>query len=60
MKIAFIVTTFPSLSETFILNQIIGLIERGHKVNIYTSKLGNLDLKHQNSIFRSEKLKLIN
>jgi hypothetical protein len=35
MKIAFIVGTFPSLSETFILNQITGLIDRGHEVHIH-------------------------
>ena len=35
MKIAFIVGKFPSLSETFILNQITGLIDRGHEVDIY-------------------------
>jgi colanic acid/amylovoran biosynthesis glycosyltransferase len=36
MRIAVIVGRFPVLSETFILNQIIGLIERGNKVDIYT------------------------
>jgi colanic acid/amylovoran biosynthesis glycosyltransferase len=35
MKIAFIVNKFPVISETFILNQITGLICRGHKVHIY-------------------------
>ena len=35
MKIAFIVWRFPVLSEAFILNQIIGLIERGHDVHIH-------------------------
>ncbi|MEO1375905.1 MAG: glycosyltransferase [Cyanobacteria bacterium J06635_10] len=35
MKIAIIVNHFPALSETFILNQITGLIERGHEVHIY-------------------------
>ncbi len=35
MKIAFIVPQFPLLSETFILNQITGLIDRGHKVDIF-------------------------
>ncbi|MBW4665692.1 MAG: glycosyltransferase [Chroococcus sp. CMT-3BRIN-NPC107] len=35
MKVAFIVWEFPSLSETFILNQIVGLIERGHEVDIF-------------------------
>ncbi|NWF60805.1 MAG: glycosyltransferase [Fischerella sp.] len=37
MKIAFIVNKFPVLSETFILNQITGLINRGHEVHIYGS-----------------------
>jgi len=35
MKIAFIVTDFPKLSETFILNQITGLLELGHEVEIF-------------------------
>lgn len=35
MKIAMIVGDFPVLSETFILNQITGLIDRGHSVDIY-------------------------
>ncbi|VEP13234.1 Glycosyltransferase [Hyella patelloides LEGE 07179] len=38
MRIAFIVETFPALSETFILNQITGLIDRGHQVDIYAVK----------------------
>lgn len=35
MKIAFILDAFPKLSETFILNQITGLIDRGQQVDIY-------------------------
>jgi len=35
MRIAFIVSSFPALSETFILNQITGLIDRGHEVDIF-------------------------
>jgi len=35
MRIAFIVNQFPTLSETFVLNQITGLIDRGHEVDIY-------------------------
>lgn len=35
MKIAFIVDVFPILSETFVINQITGLIDRGHDVHIY-------------------------
>lgn len=37
MKIAFVVSEFPTLSETFILNQIVGLIELGYEVDIYSS-----------------------
>lgn len=35
MRIAFIVGPFPVLSETFILNQITGLLDRGHQVDIF-------------------------
>jgi colanic acid/amylovoran biosynthesis glycosyltransferase len=35
MKIAFIVSRFPALSETFILNQITGLLDMGHDVEIF-------------------------
>ncbi|WOD39268.1 glycosyltransferase [Nodosilinea sp. E11] len=35
MKIAFIVEIFPSLSQTFVLNQITGLIDQGHEVDVY-------------------------
>jgi colanic acid/amylovoran biosynthesis glycosyltransferase len=35
MKMAFILDAFPTLSETFILNQITGLIDLGHEVDIY-------------------------
>ncbi|MBN1549606.1 glycosyltransferase [Candidatus Babeliales bacterium] len=35
MKILFIVNQFPSLSETFILDQITGMIDRGNDVEIY-------------------------
>lgn len=35
MKIAFIVSGFPTLSETFILNQITGFLDLGHDVQIF-------------------------
>ncbi len=35
MNIAFILRSFPELSETFILNQITGLLARGHEVDIF-------------------------
>lgn len=47
MRIAFIVHLFPNLSETFILNQITGLIDLGHEVDIFADS--NL---HQNKVHR--------
>ncbi|MBE9129028.1 MULTISPECIES: glycosyltransferase [unclassified Coleofasciculus] len=48
MRIAFVVWSFPALSETFILNQITGLIDRGHEVNIYARDSGNSSKVHPN------------
>ncbi len=36
MRIAVFVEKFPVLSETFVLNQITGLIDRGHDVQVYS------------------------
>jgi colanic acid/amylovoran biosynthesis glycosyltransferase len=38
MKIAFVVGAFPTVSETFILAQIVGLLQRGHEVDIYADR----------------------
>ncbi len=38
MRIAFIVGGFPMISETFILNQITGLINLGHEVDIFARR----------------------
>lgn len=46
MKIAFIVDEFPSISQTFVLNQITGLLDRGHDVEIYTHALGTNTILH--------------
>lgn len=46
MKIAFIVGAFPALSETFILNQITGLIDLGHEVDIYSRMASSQDKVH--------------
>mgnify|MGYP001799902610 CR=1 FL=1 len=35
MKVAFLLRKFPVLSETFILDQIVGLIEQGVQVDVY-------------------------
>jgi colanic acid/amylovoran biosynthesis glycosyltransferase len=50
MRIAFLVGRFPSLSETFILNQITGLIDRGHDVDIIASIPESVDTVHSDVI----------
>ncbi len=50
MRVLFVVGNFPTLSETFVLNQITGLIDRGHEVFIYTpakAAKGSEDKVHQ-------------
>ena len=47
MKVAFIVTEFPSLSQTFVLNQITGLIDLGHEVDIFANQAGNESKIHE-------------
>lgn len=46
LRVAFIVHEFPVLSETFIINQAIGLIDRGCEVDIYATHLGDTDKMH--------------
>lgn len=41
MDIAYFVTAFPVISQTFVLNQITGLIDRGHDVTIYARRPGD-------------------
>lgn len=38
MRIAFVTGKFPKLSETFVINQITGLLDRGHDVQIFASE----------------------
>ena len=39
MTVAFILTgPFPTLSETFILNQMTGLLDRGHDVHVFAAR----------------------
>ena len=53
MKIAFLVEHFPAISETFILNQITGIIDLGHEVEIFAqsnpkNKMIDEDVKKYN------------
>lgn len=50
MKIAIVVGSFPVVSETFIVNQITDLIDRGHQVLIFAYKKNTLDVTHQKII----------
>ncbi|WP_395747009.1 glycosyltransferase [Prosthecobacter sp.] len=38
MRIAFVINGFPAVSETFILRQIVYLIQQGHSVDIYAER----------------------
>jgi colanic acid/amylovoran/stewartan biosynthesis glycosyltransferase WcaL/AmsK/CpsK len=46
MKIAFIVDSFPKLSETFVLNQITGLLQMGHDVRVFSRESGEEGVLH--------------
>jgi colanic acid/amylovoran biosynthesis glycosyltransferase len=50
MKIAFIVSEFPSLSQTFVLNQVTGLLDLGHDIEIFALKPGDLRKVHDDVI----------
>jgi colanic acid/amylovoran biosynthesis glycosyltransferase len=46
MKIALFVDQFPKVSETFILNQIDGLLARGHEITIFPCEAGDESRVH--------------
>jgi colanic acid/amylovoran biosynthesis glycosyltransferase len=46
MKIAYVVGTFPKVSETFIQNQITGLMDRGHEVDIFSLHRSREEVVH--------------
>ncbi len=50
MRICFIVGTFPSLSETFILNQMTWLLDRGHALNIFAGARSGDAIVHEDVI----------
>lgn len=43
LRIAFLLPSFPELSNTFILNQITGLLDRGHDVRLLAEARGSFD-----------------
>lgn len=46
MEIAFFTFHFPVLSETFIMNQVTGLIDQGHDVRIFCETSYSDDIRH--------------
>jgi len=46
MRVAFIINPFPNLSETFVLNQITGLLDQGHEVDIFANSNPNQEKVH--------------
>lgn len=46
MKIAFILNSFPEISEKFLLNHIIGLIEAGYEVDLYPAHRPRTEKRH--------------
>ena len=46
MNIAFLLNSFPTLSETFILNQVTGMLDLGHDVALYPSMRDPSEIVH--------------
>lgn len=47
MKIAFLTPPFPTYSETFIINQVAALLDRGHKVTIFSKGKPEMPADHE-------------
>lgn len=47
MKILFFVSQFPCTSETFVLNQVTSMIDKGHDVRIYSYGIGEKNCSHK-------------
>ncbi len=47
LRIAMVVGVFPKLSETFVLEQIVGLLEAGHDVRIFALNAPHEVLRHE-------------
>lgn len=45
-RIAFLVKSFPKLSETFILHQVTGLIDAGHEVDVFALDAPDEEISH--------------
>ena len=50
VRIAFLLPTFPELSNTFILNQITGLLDRGHDVDLFAIGARSFEGSHDDVV----------
>ncbi|MDX1718749.1 MAG: glycosyltransferase [Salegentibacter mishustinae] len=50
LKIAFVVPSFPTTTETFIVNQICNLLDMGHEVTIFAISRSENFILHQNHL----------
>lgn len=57
MNIAFFVGRFPLISETFILRQVVGLVEEGHDVTVISSRPGDFRSAHKDYVHYKDKIK---
>ncbi|HEB87788.1 MAG TPA: colanic acid biosynthesis glycosyltransferase WcaL [Gammaproteobacteria bacterium] len=46
MRIAYFLNEFPSLSQTFVFNQITGMIDKGHDIDIYARRRFETEERH--------------
>ena len=46
MKIAYLVDRFPAISETFVLAQITGMIDKGHEVHVFARRGATTNVAH--------------
>lgn len=46
MKIAIFAGEFPALSETFVLRQVVGLLNQGHEVSVIACEMGDVNCQH--------------
>jgi colanic acid/amylovoran biosynthesis glycosyltransferase len=58
MNIAIVVSVFPTVSETFIVNQIVSLINEGHSVHVFSNHKGSEQFLH-NSIIDNKLLEKV-
>ena len=50
MRIGVVFDKFPDVAETFIVNHINGLMDRGHMVTIFAGRRGSRESLHEDCI----------